>query len=287
MRSTSPLVACLIALVAGCGGQRTSAARRPRGVVSGAGGVPIAYDVRGHGTPAVVLVHGWACDRSYLAAQMAPLSLRYTVVAVDLGGHGESGLGRTTWTIESFGEDVAAVVETLGLERVILVGHSMGGDVVVAAARRLPGRVAGLVSIDTYRKLGPGRTPEQVNAFVAPFRKDFAGTTRGFVRGMFLPTSDPALVDRIAADMSSAPPEVALAAIESSFGYSREVTKALDELKLPVVALNPDDGPTDVASLERHGVKVVIVPGADHFVPVEAPERLNPLLESAIASLAR
>src|SRR5712692_6781266 len=114
----------------------------------------------------------------------------------------------------AFGGDVAAVVQKLGLEHVILIGHSMGGDVIAEAARKLPGRVTGLVWLDTYKQLGAGRTPEQVQAFVARLRANFADSTRALVRGMFLPSSDRSLVERVAAPMSSAPPAVALAALE-------------------------------------------------------------------------
>jgi len=64
-------------------------------------------------------------------------------VSLDLAGHGESGLGRRAWTMPAFGEDVVAVAEKLGLEDVVLTGHSMGGDVIVEAARRMPDRVRG------------------------------------------------------------------------------------------------------------------------------------------------
>ena len=58
-------------------------------------------------------------------------------MSIDLAGHGESGLQRKLWTIEAFGGDVAAVVKKLGLKRVILIGHSTGGDVIAEAARQL------------------------------------------------------------------------------------------------------------------------------------------------------
>lgn len=250
-------------------------------------GIRIAYEVRGEGTPTLVFVHGWSCDRSYWKGQLEPLSRRYRVVAVDLAGHGESGLGREAWTIEAFGGDVAAVVEKLGLQRVILIGHSMGGDVIAEAARRLPGRVAGLIWVETYKQLRTPRTPEQVDALVAPFRADFPGTTRAFVRGMFVPGSDSALVERVAADMSSAPPAVALGALHSAMSYSREMPRALDELKLPVIAINADNAPTDTASLRQHGVEVIVMPGVGHFLMMEDPERFNGLLVTAIGKLAR
>src|SRR5262245_7744994 len=104
-------------------------------------GVPIHYDVQGDGLPALVFIHGWSCDRSYWRKQMKYFAPRYTVVAIDLGGHGDSGLNRETWTTPAFGEDVVAVVETLGLTQVVLIGHSMGGAVSVEAAQRIPARV--------------------------------------------------------------------------------------------------------------------------------------------------
>jgi len=59
------------------------------------------------------------------------------VLAIDLGGHGESGRGRKDGTTASFGEEVVAVVKKLDLKRVVLIGHSMGGDIVAEAIGRM------------------------------------------------------------------------------------------------------------------------------------------------------
>jgi DNA-binding transcriptional LysR family regulator len=56
--------------------------------VASADGVPIAYEVHGQGSPALVLVHGWSCDRSYWQGQVEPLSRHYQVITLDLAGHG-------------------------------------------------------------------------------------------------------------------------------------------------------------------------------------------------------
>jgi pimeloyl-ACP methyl ester carboxylesterase len=243
-----------------------------------ADGIRIAYEAHGKGEPALVFVHGWSCDRSYWDAQLEAFSRRFKIVAVDLAGHGDSGLGRGAWTMRAFGGDVAAVVGTLGLERVILIGHSMGGDVIVEAARQLPGRVAALVWVDAYKQLAPPRTSEQLQALLAPFRANFVEATGPFARSMFTSTSDASLVERVAADMSAAPPAVALGAIESAMSFDREIPEALRELRLPVVAINPVHPPSDVASLQRHGVKVVFMSGVGHFPMMEDPERFNELL---------
>ena len=274
-------------LVASCGQEAPEAGRTEAAatIVASADDVPVAYEVRGAGAPALVFVHGWSCDRSYWEGQLEPFSRDFRVVAVDLAGHGESGLGREGWTIESFGGDVAAVVEELALDQVILIGHSMGGDVIVEAARRLPGRVAGLVWVDTYSDLGTPRTSEQVQEFVGRFGADFTETTRAFVRGMFPAGSDVALVERVAMDMSAAPPTVALGAPESALTYDREVTVAPQELGLPVVAINPDNGQTNVQSLDQHGVKVVLMPNVGHFMMMEDTEAFNALLRQVVDDL--
>ena len=174
--------------------------------VTTADSVSIAYQVYGEGSTALVFVHGWSCDRSYWKEQVQPFSKLYKVVTIDLGGHGESGFGRSDWTIFSFGTDVATVIKELKLDRVILIGHSMGGDVVVDAALQLPGSVVGLIMVDTYTELGNGRSMEQIQAFVDDLSTDFQVKVRGLVHSFYLPNNSSSLVDRIADDMSSAPP---------------------------------------------------------------------------------
>ncbi len=282
-------VLAAVTLFTGIGRESADAqsVRKMTEVVTSADGLRIAYEASGAGTPALVFVHGWSCDRRYWDGQLQPFSRQFMVVAIDLAGHGESGLGRETQTMGAFGGDVAAVVQKLGLERVVLIGHSMGGDVIVEAARRLPGRVAGLVWVDTYSQLGTPRTPEQIQALSAPFRATFVETTRAFVRGMFPPGADQSLVERVAADMSAAPPAAAIGALESAISFDREIPRALQELKLPVVAINPDYRLTDSASMQRYGVEVVIMSGVGHFLMMEAPERFNRLLRTAIETIVR
>ena len=242
---------------------------------SSSDGTSVAFETLGSGSPALVFVHGWSCDRSYWAAQIEPLSAHARVVVVDLAGHGDSESSRRDFTIESFGEDVAAVIRALDLESVVLVGHSMGGDVILEAAQRDRDRVRGLVWVDTYDQLDRFRTREQARERLAPFQADFVETTRAFVRGMFPPSADPALVERVVTDMSSAPPRVALSALDAALNYGRGVPERLKQLGLPLVAIDPGSSSTDVSSLRRHGVEVVLIPGVGHFPMMEAPQEFN------------
>ena len=88
--------------------------------------VHIEYRVYGQGDPAVLLVHGWACDENYWHAQLEALKPHYTVVTLNLAGHGASGGNRSDWSIANYAQDVAAVAREIPNPRLVLVGHSMG-----------------------------------------------------------------------------------------------------------------------------------------------------------------
>jgi pimeloyl-ACP methyl ester carboxylesterase len=255
------------------------------GVATSWDGIPVAFEAHGAGTPTLVFIHGWSCDRRYWHGQLGPLAARYQTVAVDLAGHGESGVGRRAWTMAAFGEDVAAVVAKLGVGEVVLIGHSMGGDVIVEAARRLGDRVAGLVWVDTYSTLGEPQTDDEVEAFLAPFREDFVTATQAMVRRLFTPDADAELVAWVASEMSAAPPEIAINALQSAVSNDRGVLAGLRQLSAPVVAINPDARPTDTQALRSHGVKTVLVSGVGHFLMMEDPDRFNRLLGEVIEEL--
>jgi pimeloyl-ACP methyl ester carboxylesterase len=253
--------------------------------VLSADGVPIRFDVDGAGEPPLVFVHGWSCDRTYWRHQAHYFAARHCVVAVDLAGHGDSGTDRRSWTMPAFGGDVAAVVERLDLTGAVLVGHSMGGDVIVEAAMRVRDRVRGLVWVDVYRSLAARRSAEEVERTIAPFRNDFARTTEAFVRRMFPADADPAIVAWVAADMAAAPPAIALDAMLHSVTNAGPVAAGLLALGLPAVAINPDDRPTDVKGLAAHGLRHVAMPGVGHFPMLEAPDAFNAVLADAVAAL--
>ena len=108
-----------------------------------------------------------------------------------------------------------------------------------------------------------------------------------FVRGMFGKNADPKLVERVARDMASAPPAVALSAMHNLFTNSHNIPVMLDALKLPVVAINSELEPTDHESLAKHGVKAFVMPDSGHFLMLEDPPRFNRSLDSVVKGLAR
>ncbi len=257
-----------------------------KGVATAADGVAIHYEVHGEGRPVLVFVHGFSCDRSYWANQVNDLDRDFQVVTVDLAGHGESGLNRKSWSMAAFGEDVVAVVEQLGLEQIVLIGHSMSGYVIVEAARRMPQKVIGLIAVETFQDLLQTRTREEIDELLAPLRSDFVATVRDAVRSrFFIPTSDPALVETISEDMAAAPPDVAIPVADSMFRYAAQLREGLQEVEAPIVLINSDYRPTNISAAERYGIAVEMLSGAGHFLMMEIPETFNRRLQELVVEL--
>jgi len=170
------------------------------------------------------------------------------------------------------------------------VGHSMGGLVVVEAARLLGDRVSVVVGADTYGDVSGRISQEQQERFLQRFHTDFSAATDGMVRSnFFVPESDSALIEQIANDMSSAPPAVGIGALMGYWDwYNSESAAALRALQVPLRTINSDYNPTNVAAGREatSSFEVVLMSGVGHFVMMEDPQTFNRLLGEIVAEFA-
>jgi pimeloyl-ACP methyl ester carboxylesterase len=248
--------------------------------------VPIAYAVYGRATdPTVVFVHGWCCDSRYWYNQVPYFSRKFRVVTIDLAGHGNSGFGRKVYTTEAFGQDVGAVLRKLNVKKAILVGHSMGGEVVLYTAKSVPERVIGLVAVDTLEDMGMVYPDEVKNKIYEPIAADFVPKVQEFVRSMFPAGADKALVDTIALDMSSAPQEVALSSMREYFKVSDP--ELIKGLTVPLKSINADLWPVNVEGNKKLVplYEMALMKGRGHFIMLEAPNEFNVLLDRMISHI--
>jgi pimeloyl-ACP methyl ester carboxylesterase len=289
-RTTARLTLLLLLLPAALAAAAPAAATGRDGTLASADGVPIRYHLEGAprpGQPTLVFVHCWSCDRHLWDEQVAHLAPRFQVVTLDLAGHGDSGRDRKEWTIPRFAGDVRVVVQGLGLDPVILIGHSMGGSVVVAAAREMPRRLAGIVLVDTLLDVDARREPKEIADFLAPLRADYRTAVERFVRGALLaPSTDPRLADRIVREAAARPPEIAIPALESAFAY--DARPALRELRVPIHAINGTRYPTRVEAFRRAAPQFAVsyLPGTGHYLMLEAPQRFDEILDRTLAEMA-
>ena len=256
-------------------------------LANSADGVHIEYRIYGSGEPAIVLIHGWSCDANYWSAQIAPLKAHYTVVAVDLAGHGASGKNRSDWSMANYGEDVAAVVRQLPNRRIVMVGHSMGGTVALEATRRIGDRVIGIIAVDALKSVGQPPLPQkQIDTRIAAFRNDFIGETRKFVtESLFPKNADQQFVNKVAYDMSLEPPEVGVASMQALL--ATDLAPVVADIHVPVLAINSDLAPTDVARIRKSlpDFKAQVIAHTSHFLMMDDVQRFNPVLLSDIQTL--
>lgn len=238
-------------------------------------GVEIVYTMRGTGPTALVFVHGGLANRTFWSRQLSALSGRYRVVALDLAGHGESGRDRERWTLPAFGRDVARVVETLELERVVLIGNSLGGPVALEAARLLPGKVVGVVAVDTLHDLTRVADADQVRARADAFRLDFRGTCRALSAGLFHPGQWPELQAWAEERMASMNVAVVVGMMEGMGSYDSGA--AARNAGVPLRAINGDLWPTEVEKNRSiiADFTVVIMEDTGHYPMMERPEEFD------------
>ena len=133
--------------------------------------------------PTLVLVHGGpgSFDHSYFKPWFARVAARMQVVYLDLRGHGRSTWGdAATWTFETCADDVRAFCDALGIERPIVLGHSMGGFIAILYGARYPGHAGSLILLSTFARfdldrLVKGFRHEAGDEVAALALRDYAG----------------------------------------------------------------------------------------------------------------
>jgi pimeloyl-ACP methyl ester carboxylesterase len=252
-------------------------------------GVHVQYHVYGAAAePALVFIHGWSCDSNYWREQVSAFKQKYTVVTLDLAGHGGTDSNRGDWSMEKFGQDVATAVAAVPNRQLILIGHSMGGPVAIEATRLLRNRVIGIIGVDTFKTIGaPLPSSAQLDAVVKPFEANFIGHTRDMVAAhFFAPGANAQLVQKIAYDMSLSPPKVAIPSLRAVMGY--DYSAPLKDVDVPIVAINSDLGePVNELRIRKvlPRFRAVVLKGDGHFLMMEDAARFNPALETEVQTM--
>src|SRR5450755_5114179 len=117
-------------------------------------GSRVHYESYGKGQEAVVFIHGWTCDLTFWRGQ-APVYEKHRALLIDLPGHGQSDKPDVAYTQERFARAVEAVMRDAGVERAVLVGHSMGTPVGITFLRLFPAKAKALVLVDAYVPQAP------------------------------------------------------------------------------------------------------------------------------------
>jgi pimeloyl-ACP methyl ester carboxylesterase len=235
-------------------------------------GVKLAFEDGGAGKPAFVFVHGWACDRSFFAPQAEHFARRHRVVSVDLRGHGESDKPSGPYPIAAYADDIACIIEQLGLGKTVAVGHSMGGKVVLQLAAAHPGCVAAIVMVDPAPFSSPPELRAAMESMVADIEAGDQEARRRFIKRMFPPTSDRQLVEKVSDVMLSVPAHVAANAVRGGLEFDGRAAAALCKVPALHLAATPPRNPPHLMSEWLPNVVNGWTVGAGHFNQLEVPD---------------
>jgi len=263
------------ALLAACGGEAMSPAR-----IAGPTGA-LAVDDGGSLPPGervlpVVLVHSLAGNSTHWSKQLEHLRRTRRAIALDLRGHGRSERPNNgDYTIAAMAGDVAAVADTLGLEKFVLVGHSMGGGVALVYAGAHPDRVAGLVLVDP---IGDGKQipPAEAKAYLAGFESNYDSTSQKYWTSIVGP--DSAIRKRLLADLEATPREAVVSVLRDVLQFDPHPALARYQGPTLSIVTPQNDMPMSLHRLGK-GLPHRMVTGTGHWLQLDKPEEFNRLLD--------
>jgi pimeloyl-ACP methyl ester carboxylesterase len=239
------------------------------------GGRSLPRGERGDGLP-VVFAHSLAGNSSQWKAQLEHLRPNHRAIAFDFRGHGRSEPAKNgDYSIAGMAGDIAAVVDALGLDRFVLVGHSMGGGAALAYAGAHPERVTGLLLVDP---IGDAKQIPRadVKSFLGGFESDYDHASQEHWTGIAGP--DNAVRSRLLADLRATPRETVVPVLRSVMQFDPD--SALARYKGPILSVVT---PYNDAAFSLHrlgkGFPHRVVTGTGHWIQLDKPDEFNRLLD--------
>ncbi|WP_285584400.1 alpha/beta fold hydrolase [Actinoallomurus iriomotensis] len=257
-------------------------------------GVRVFYTSSGDGPRTVVLLHGWCDESTGWAGIVSGLRTEYRVIAPDFRGHGGTEPGTDGFSPFVLADDVAALLDALGVPDAVVVGHSLGGVVASVLAVRRPDLVSALVLLDPAygREHGHGeKVREWIGDITAPGSHqraiDFVSRPAGdsadqrarqVERRMRAEAMDGDVIWRTLADLHLAPDQISTRPESSRYLVRRDV---------PLLAVHADKGRAAwEGTLVRHtSSRVEYWPDVTHWLHLDAPGRVLAVVRDWLADL--
>ena len=256
--------------------------------------VKISYIKKGQGDTSLLFLHGWCINGRYWENQINYFSKDFSVYAIDLPGFGKSSADRDIWTIEAYAKDLSAFINSLELKSVILVGHSLSGEIMMQTALDGNSNIIGIVGIDNFKLIDVEFTPEQVKQFQSFFpllQSDFKANAPVYAENMlFHPSTSFEIKERIKFDFANSDPKIGYSTFFNLIQFSQTVPEKLEKLPYKLYLINSDFTPTNEQGLENHclkGFKALYISESGHYPMIEKPEEFNNLLSEILVFLSK
>ena len=256
-------------------------------------GVSLAVEVRGEG-PAVLFVHGYPLNRTLWQHQVGALT-GFRRIAPDLRGLGLSDAPDLGYSMATYADDLAALLDALHADQVVICGLSMGGYVALEFARRYRSRLRGLVLMSTRAEADSPEARKAREAAMQVARERGADAIAAqMIAKLFAPGAAgamPQVVDRIREMMEASPVKGIVGAL-SAMRDRPDSTGTLTELEgLPTLVVIGDQDQVIPPAVGRAIAAAIpnavlnVIPGAGHLPPVEQPIATTRVLAEFLQSL--
>ena len=297
MNKTTLLAGCFgmaVSLTAPYGHAQTAAtdASAQTGYLS-VDGDKIFYKVEGTGLP-VLLIHGFPLSSALFAHQLAAFSSTYKVITIDLPGFGNSTTATAKQTETHYATELFALLDQLGIQKAVIGGHSMGGQVTLEMYREQPQRFRAMILFDTNPAAASivemaewpayGRMAKKMgSASIAP------SVVAVMVTGASI-AAKPSLQTDITAIVSAAMP-LGVAGGGNALTTRSNYTSMLASISVPTLVVEGQDDPVyplpiaqALAAAIPHST-LAVIPGAAHASMLQAPGATNTAIENWIATI--
>ncbi len=262
----------------------------------------LAYDDYGCGQP-VLFIHGWCMSSAIWACQQEPLATHHRFLALDLHGHGASGLPDCKRNgFAAYADDVVMLIEQLNLQDVVAVGWSLGAQALLKAYARLNGRLSAVVLVGATPRFTAaphfpyGLQAKEAEGMRLKVRRNLGRALEGFHRNLFAPgeLDDPVCANQVARVLERVAMPSPEAALEGLDGLMQE--ELLEEaamLRLPTLLLHGDQDrvclPQATLWLEQHiaGARRHMFTGCGHAPFLSRPDAFNQTLLTFVEELHR
>ena len=243
------------------------------------GDAEIAYWVMGDGPP-VLLLHPFPADHEFWLPVAEALATRYRVIAPDLRGHGESGIGEGPATMEKHATDFAKVMDDAEIGRAPMIGVSIGGYALFESWRRQPGRISALGLFNTK---APADSAEGRRGRLQAAEDVLQRGTEPFLESMIpkllgksTQETRPDLVDGALRMMRKTPP-LGIAQVQRGMAERPDSVATLKTINVPTLIVTGDEdlltGISEAQLMQQHiaGSELRVIPKAGHYTVWEQP----------------
>ncbi|HUL29003.1 MAG TPA: alpha/beta hydrolase [Thermodesulfobacteriota bacterium] len=230
----------------------------------------------------ILFIHGagggeytWTCQKGFFEKEFNP-------IIIELPGHGESG-GQGEQEIAAYADQVYEFLQALGIRKVFLVGHSMGGAIVQTLALTRPEGIKGIVLVGTGAKL------KTLPMILNGIKNNFRETIPNIVQYAYSRKASSELIEGGIHQMLQCRPEVLHGDFSACDRF--DVMKEIEKIDLPTLILcGQDDALTPVLySQFLHSrikdSKMEVLPDAGHMVMMESPQAFNEKIREFIITI--